>query len=94
MGVDWITCETCSENFPDSGPYNFCECGAYFCGSCQTEQESKYECNKDDELIECDDCSKNIVRDKDIINYLLNKLKTTKEQIVKDIEQQHKSLVG
>lgn len=39
MGVDWISCNMCGENFPDCGDYVICEkCGTNWCShECASE---------------------------------------------------------
>jgi hypothetical protein len=31
MGVDWLTCKSCGETFPDCGYMVSCECGQHWC---------------------------------------------------------------
>ncbi len=97
MGVDWITCEICSENFPDCGPHGWCaNCGARLCEYCHEEQvetygnveegsELSYEYG-DSAAVKCDLCSGVIIQDDTIIDYLLNKVHMTKEEIIKEIK--------
>lgn len=41
MGVDWLSCEYCGENFPDCGDFEMCECGKHWC-SLECAEEDGY----------------------------------------------------
>ena len=99
MGVDWITCAICSENFPDCGPNGHCaNCESWLCGSCHDEQVEKYGNPEegsdeaanygDSAAAKCDLCSGLIVQDDDVIEYLLAKAGMTKDQVVAEIKNQ------
>jgi len=92
MGVDFITCANCGENFPDCMSYFWCDCGCSFCsnecGGCKTEEE---ETDGYDEVRSCIFCRMEQVKDCDIIKFLLSKCGITYEQAIEDYKKEHKS---
>ena len=98
MGVDWITCDICGENFPDCGPCGYCSgCEANLCGTCHVEQVGKYGHPAEDSeaatdfgesaALKCDNCSGAIVHDAEVIDYLLAKVEMTRDQVVEEIKK-------
>ncbi len=78
MGVDFYACDRCHETFPDCGPYAICnECSNRLCDYCMNELKI-YNHSMDEE---CPFCRKDVLTDLDLLNYALNKLNLTKEQL-------------
>jgi|TARA_Y100000310_G_scaffold127848_3_gene126993 hypothetical protein len=97
MGVDWLTCGICSENFPDCEEYYNCaKCENKVCKNCYDDQLSTYSKVEEDSdganyfgedaLSECGSCTKSIIRDRDIVEYLLNKIGMTEEKVIEEMK--------
>jgi hypothetical protein len=87
MGVDFFPCGTCDEVICDVGPYERCSCGDRICEECYKEQKDKYGLSEDDEVLAyCDNCTPTIIRDEDILSYLLKSTGMTREQVIEKIE--------
>lgn len=81
MGVDFYNCHLCGAIYPDCGPCGSCEgCGTSWCGECDEEMDVFW-FNGD---IMCDICYNREPRkltDAELIDILLKKLGTTREDI-------------
>jgi len=81
MGIDYFNCISCGEIFPDCDYVGICaNCENWFCKDCHLTQIQKYGVVTDEEskarfgdkaLIECIECTNTIIRDVDVLNYLL-----------------------
>lgn len=98
MGVDWLTCGICEDTFPDCGEcYNCAGCEDDICTRCHDLQTDKYETVDEDSeeaedwgesaLKECDSCTKSIIRDDDIVSFLLHKYNLDKDSVVDEIKK-------
>lgn len=102
MSVDYLICRYCGDTFADcSSRAVYCDCGIHWC-SLECASMSGYDkpekcdnCGEDDycdncivEELEssCGHCRKEIVSDNEILNYCLNALNTTKEDIINKIK--------
>lgn len=82
MGVDWYTCPTCGEAFPDCGPMVWCECGKVWCSDeCAAEQGFKRDDDEEDEPT-CNFCRKEDAEDDKLLAYGLELLGITRAQLV------------
>ena len=99
---DYMTCEVChcyeiclitEPTGTESGLYS-CEEGHVFCKDCFPEfhdkalafEQEQGEYHDEVPAQECPICQKQYVRDEDILEYLLEKMNVTKEEIVKEIQ--------
>ena len=98
MSVEFISCEICGHIFPDCGDYGNCgNCESQLCSSCRDKQVKKYGCVEEDSPAandwgedspaKCDLCSGLIIQDWDIIEHLLAKNKTTKDEVIAEIKK-------
>lgn len=89
MGVDFITCDACQDNFCDCGPHAHCEkCGSYFCPGCMDEHHFHgYE--KGDEENDCPICKLKVVTDDTVLAFLLNELGINLEEAKKALQEKH-----
>lgn len=97
MSIDYYTCGICSENFSECSPHGICaNCEDHLCDSCKQEQiekygvplkdSPKYQNFGDNNPLECDSCTKTIIRDKDVLNYLLGATGKTIDEIKKEMK--------
>jgi len=88
MGVDFLVCDHCGETFCDCGTYYICSCGRKF-DECGDDFLEKYgeDPEGDYSLAGCDYCLGDLVDDGTLIEYLLDKVKMTREEIVKEINE-------
>ncbi len=97
MGVDFYACGICGDTFPDCGEYGTCAgCEEMLCTTCHEEQVKKYgtpEEGSDAEAYfgeeaanECDLCSSKVIRDADILDYLLERTGLSKEEVVQIVK--------
>ena len=93
MGVDFLTCAVCKDNFPDCGDWRTCDvCEKNFCSSCMErwhiptwsevhafkEEKSK---NPDAKLLnECPFCTQEIIPIKDLLSFILEEHGLTQTQ--------------
>ncbi|AGY48360.1 hypothetical protein Slash_71 [Bacillus phage Slash] len=68
MGVDYLTCTNCEDNFPDCGPHESCECGRRWCTDSCAESDGFKE-GFDEEGYEVTSC--NYCRGEDVEDYQL-----------------------
>jgi hypothetical protein len=86
MGVDFYACDICGEVFADCGDYVSCECGGRFCSNdCAHMDYGLYD--DDGEDIgdgpgTCVLCREEEATDIDLISFLLNRCKLTREEAV------------
>lgn len=99
MGVDWITCGICKENFPDCGLFGYCSyCETALCSTCHDKQVEKYghpdpgsdaaDNYGESSSAKCDLCSGLMIYDEDLLAYLLKKTGMTKEQVEDAIKKE------
>ena len=89
MGVDFLVCDECGETFCDCGEYYYCEgCDKHFCQYCN--EEAGLEINEDGEVESCKYCRNEAVDDVQLLDYALNKLNTTRDELEKEIIEQRK----
>ena len=97
MEVYWLTCSHCKENFPGyphTATHTYCHCGMRICGGCISELLEEYEFDGDGEFSSCPSCDKGVIRDEDIIEYLLEKTGMTKAMVVFEIEHERDKDAG
>jgi hypothetical protein len=97
MGVGWYACEICGETFSDHGDYGRCgNCEEMVCSDCEEIQGMKYGLVEEDSeeadmfgvhaLKECDLCSDKVVRDSDILEFLLELCNLTEDEVIARIK--------
>jgi hypothetical protein len=85
MGVGYYICTCCDEINADGWGEHSCDvCNNEFCEDCS----EKYELEYNDELLNCPVCSKEFIKDSDILFYVLKKIDATKEQIIEEIKNE------
>jgi hypothetical protein len=85
MGVEFLTCECCSKNFPDCGPHVSCECGRDWCSdSCAQADGYRHFINEEEtyEEMDCNYCRGEDVDDSDLLAAFLHMTKMTRTQAV------------
>lgn len=87
MGVDYYNCDVCDEIYCDCGHCGTCEeCMSGLCGICYDEAVEKFGM-EDDLLVRCQVCSGDFVSDLDVINFLLEKTKGSREDVENEIRR-------
>ena len=101
MGVDFYNCSSCDEIFDDCGhKYDCCEaCGERICFWCQVdlgmrtkvgylggEVKSLGDYWEGKTLIKCPYCDGTIITDQQILNYLLRKFNTNRDDVIAEIK--------
>ncbi len=91
MGVDFLTCDNCQRNFPDCGYYVHCnyeKCGKTWCSDKCAAEDGRI--NSDEAAdpyegshISCSYCRKQKATDEQLIEFLLEKTKLTREKAEK-----------
>ena len=78
MGIVFLICECCGRTFPDNcSPMVRCDCGKdWCCNECATHDG--YSREYDD----CSYCRQEVFEDSTLLNYALELLATTKEELV------------
>lgn len=72
MGVDYYVCHRCDTTFPDCSSHCiWCDCGGHFCSA---------ECANQSEDGSCCLCRSEVVRDRDLLLFLLKHYQITYEQ--------------
>lgn len=95
MGVDWYACNTCNDTFPDCGDFVGCECGEHWCSSeCAEVEGYRYEeegytpeCSKWSQETSCKHCRKEDYSDLTLLNYCLELLGKSREEIINQYNQ-------
>jgi hypothetical protein len=90
MGVDWLTCRTCGENFPDCGDFVGCECGEHWCSDeCaetdgfQHEEDGFVPPNsKWEQETSCDICREEDFEDYQLLTLAMKKLGLTRYELI------------
>ncbi|AKA61499.1 hypothetical protein CPT_Stahl71 [Bacillus phage Stahl] len=90
MGVDYLTCANCEDNFPDCGPHVSCDCGNRWCDdSCAEGDGFREEPNgftpkngTYEQETSCNYCRGEDVDDADLLAAFLHMTKMTREQAV------------
>lgn len=88
MGVDYCSCSICGEGYPDNDEYCLSceECDNEFCSRCVEKYKLEYNEDKIDcSLKNCPVCNNKIILDKDILEYCLEVMSKTKEEIITKI---------
>lgn len=101
FGISYYTCDICGENFADCSDYACCDkCGRVFCcDDCAEDGILTYiyydndgnECSEDDdydyqEVSSCKFCRKEDFDDEQILKYLLDKYKLTKDDVKSEMK--------
>jgi hypothetical protein len=82
MGVDFLSCSTCSAGFPDcSYDCCYCSCGECFCSDECAMLDDSNEDVEDDETT-CCICRGEHCTDRLLINFLLKRFNLTEEQAI------------
>ena len=82
MGVDWLTCKYCGENFPDCGSFVTCECGeSWCCHECASEDG--YEISDEDGKLSCGYCRGELVADSELLVSLMDYYELTLNDVYK-----------
>jgi hypothetical protein len=85
MGVEFLTCQNCEDNFADCGPHVSCDCGNRWCDDdCASSDgyEYKYDEEKNLEESSCNFCRGEDVEDYQLLEALLHMTKMTRTQAV------------
>ena len=85
MGVDWLTCNYCGENFPDCGHFVSCEeCGTTWCCDECASEEGYEEAPDDDsgEPSSCKFCRGEDHSDIVLLNFALEQLGMNREELI------------
>lgn len=84
MGIDYYTCQSCNEAFPDCIEYFVCEtCETMFCsGSCGGR---KYD---EEDNISCVLCRKEQATDSNLLHFLIRHYKLSYEQVFKMYQEE------
>lgn len=90
MGVDWYACNNCGETFPDCGDYTGCECGEHWCsdecaeveGFRREEDGYKPAGQSWEQESSCSYCRKEDHSDSTLLDYCLQLIGKTREQII------------
>ncbi len=96
MGVDWYSCSDCGETFPDCGGYTSCICGEMFHEGCADDLREEFGTVDEDmgdgwddygenALRACPSCSKTIVRDSELLEYISEHLSIDLEEVRQEI---------
>lgn len=89
MGVDWMTCDTCSETFPDCGPYGHCICENTLCNWCFRKFSNEYGTTKTYDYgnvcCGCDTCKLIEPADHDVLRFALSKLNVSRGVLVDEL---------
>lgn len=87
MGVDYYTCDVCSEVYCDCGYCGLCEeCSAGLCGDCYDKAIDKYGKDDDGQLNACQICSQDVISDKEVLNFMLKKYDVSRADIETEIK--------
>lgn len=94
MGVDFFACDECGETFADCGPFARCEsCDQKLCPSCMSHfgvsggmADMDDEDYSEDDYDQCPFCSLDAVSDKTLLEFALEKLRATKEELVAEFK--------
>jgi hypothetical protein len=80
MGVDFYACRVCGSTFPDCSDYcRWCDCGGRFCSS---ECAKIIEDEDNPNSMTCCLCRKEEATDNDLLVFLLDHFKLTREQVM------------
>jgi hypothetical protein len=99
MSVDFYVCDNpaCGETFPDCGPYFSCgDCGSRLCKDCKSEFNAKYtdgyledeNGNEIDYGDYCPFCTLELVDNSILMDFALNKLGVSKEELTEQYKQE------
>lgn len=85
MGIDYITCSSCPENFPDCGDFALCtSCESEFCTDECAKLKNLGKKNKyDEELTTCVICRNEHISDDKLIKFLLKRCLLTRSKAIK-----------
>lgn len=85
MGVDFITCSYCSDNFPDCGSYGWCVCEDVLCDRCVRKFKKEFGTIETEDYGECcngcNTCKLIEPSEKMLLNFAIFMLKTCREDL-------------
>lgn len=86
MGVDYYTCQNCSDTFPDCGYYFTCNgCESMFCSNeCGKKQSVDGKNRWNEDLTSCIFCRHEAVTDRSVLLFLCRKYGITEEDANKE----------
>jgi hypothetical protein len=95
MGVDWYSCETCGETFPDCGDYVWCECGRHWCsddcaesdGFRQEEDGYTPKGSSYEQETSCNYCRGEEFEDAEVLNLALEILGKSRDELAKILKE-------
>lgn len=88
MEVGDLTCKSCGEissEYDDAVHCNNIDCWTPYCGDCGYIQGEEYGFDSIAQPRECDECTDSLVRDSELLEHVLLKLKTTKEHLIEEL---------
>lgn len=86
MGVDWYSCSSCGDTFPDCGYFVTCEgCGTHWCTDECAEKDGYRveEIDEDTEENSCKFCRGEDAEDYELVKFMLSYFNVTREEMVK-----------
>jgi hypothetical protein len=97
VSVDYLVCQHCGETFIECGPCVWCDCGEHWCSEECAELDGYrcYERQVDDEhdedveeVCSCNFCREEDFDDETLLKFALEKLKTTREELVEEYKKE------